>query len=125
MDKKYAVTALIYALLGLSLGIYMASSKNHSQHVTHAHIMLVGFVVTFIYAIIYKLWLANVCSKLFWPQFISHQLGALGIVVGLYCLYGGIIAEPKIGPVLGVASILVLAAMVMQTVLFIQHANKQ
>ncbi len=46
MHRQYVITALGYGLLGLLLGIYMAHSQNHLQHVTHAHIMLIGFVVS-------------------------------------------------------------------------------
>ena len=46
MDRKYVLTGLGYALLGLLLGIHMAATKNHGQLVTHAHIMLLGFVVS-------------------------------------------------------------------------------
>ena len=48
MDRKFVISALCYALLGMVLGIHMAASKDHGQFVTHAHIMLVGFVVSFI-----------------------------------------------------------------------------
>ena len=60
MDRKYILTAFGYAILGLALGIYMAASKNHGQHVTHAHIMLIGFLLSFIYGLCHKLWLNNV-----------------------------------------------------------------
>ena len=108
MERKYLLTALGYLLLGLLLGIHMAMSKNHSQLVTHAHIMLVGFVVSFIYAVCLKLWCANSEYKFRTAQFFIHQIGTLILVVGLFLLYGGFMPEPKIGPILGVGSILVL-----------------
>ena len=55
LDKKFVVWALSFAAVGLSLGIYMAATQNHSELVAHAHIMLIGFVVSFIYGIIHKL----------------------------------------------------------------------
>ena len=51
MDKKYITTALGYAIIGMMLGIYMAASKDHGHMVTHAHIMMIGFVVSFIYGL--------------------------------------------------------------------------
>jgi len=47
-DKKYVVWALSYAAVGLVLGIYMAATHNHAELVTHAHILLIGFVVSLI-----------------------------------------------------------------------------
>lgn len=53
-------------------------------------------------------------GKLVKVQFALHQLGALVMVIGLFLLYGGIMPEPSIGPILGISSIVVLiAAMIM------------
>lgn len=117
------MTALGYAILGMLLGIYMASSKNHGQLVTHAHIMLIGFVVSFAYAVIYKVWLTEYSHKLAMLQFALHSLGTILIVIGLFCLYGQWLPEPTIGPILGIASILVLSAMVVMKVQFIKQAK--
>ena len=59
LDRKYLVFALVYAILGMSLGIFMAASHNHGQFVTHAHLLLIGFVVSLIYGVIHKLWLVE------------------------------------------------------------------
>lgn len=55
MDRKFIISALCYAILGMCLGIYMAKSGVHGHRVTHAHIMLAGFVVSFIYGLCHKL----------------------------------------------------------------------
>ena len=47
MDRRFVLTAFGDAILGLALGIYMAASKNHGQHVTHAHFMLIGVFAFF------------------------------------------------------------------------------
>lgn len=109
-DRKYLVWSLAYVALGMSLGIYMAASHNHAQHVTHAHILLVGFVVSFIYAVIHKLWLGEQTSLLARVQLIAHQAGALTMFSGLFLLYGSIVAPESIEPVLALSSIVVLAA---------------
>jgi len=113
MDKKYLGWALAYVTAGMGLGIYMAASHNHAQHVTHAHILLVGFVVSFIYAAIHKLWLGEMASLLAKVQFIVHHAGALTLFTGLFLLYGAIVPEAKIEPVLAVASISVFTAALM------------
>ncbi len=120
MDKKYITTALGYAIIGMMLGIYMAASKDHGHMVTHAHIMLIGFVVSFIYGLCHKLWLNNTSSKLATVQFYIHQLGAIGIVVGLFLLYGKHVELETIDPVLAVSSIIVLTGMILMKVMFIK-----
>lgn len=120
MDRKFLMTAFGYAIVGIVLGIYMAMTKNHSQHVTHAHIMLVGFVVSFIYAACYKLWLPADTGGLGKAQYWGHQLSALGISIGLYILYGAHLPEPTIGPVLGIFSIIALISLILMKVLLIR-----
>jgi len=118
VDRKFALAGLIYAVVGMILGIVMAASKNHGQMVTHAHIMLLGFVVSFIYALCHKLWLSNSDGTLGQIQFWLHQLGAAILVVGLFLLYGGLVGIDKLDPILAIASTVVLTAMILMVVMF-------
>jgi surface polysaccharide O-acyltransferase-like enzyme len=120
MDRKYIITALCYAIVGMLLGIYMAASKNHGEMVTHAHIMLAGFVVSFIYGLCHKLWLGNNTSVLAQVQFYLHQVGVFGMCLGLFLLYGQFIALEKLDPILALSSIAVLIGMILMAVLFIK-----
>lgn len=120
MDKKFVISSLSYAVLGMLLGIYMAASQNHGQLVTHAHIMLAGFVVTFIYGLCHKLWLSNGDSALAQVQFWVHQAGVLIMVVGLFLLYGHFIALEVMDPILAFSSILVLVGMILMSLLFVR-----
>ena len=123
MDRKYILTSFGYAIIGLALGIFMAASKDHGHLVTHAHIMLIGFVVSFIYGLCHKLWLNNVVSKLSLAQFYIHQIGTLGVVIGLFLYYGKFVSLETIDPVLALSSIAVLIGMVLMKVLFIKSTK--
>lgn len=123
MDRKFLMTSLGYAILGLLLGIHMAASHNHSQLVTHAHIMLVGFVVSFAYALCHKLWLPLAQPTLAKVQFVLHQFGTLAIVVGLFVLYGKYMADAKIEPLLTAGSLAVLVAMILMKVMVIRSGK--
>ena len=125
MDRKFILTSFGYAIIGLALGIFMAASKNHGQLVTHAHIMLIGFVVSFIYGLCHKLWLNNIISPLSKLQFYFHQAGTIGVVIGLFLLYGNFVAVEAVDPVLAISSIAVLIGMVLMKVLFIQSTKLQ
>jgi hypothetical protein len=107
-DRKYLICALGYAALGICLGIYMAASHNHTEFVAHAHILLIGFVLSFAYGIIHKLWLYGPSAVLAAVQFAVHQAGALTLSLGLFLLYGNIVPSATLDPILGVASGLVL-----------------
>ena len=120
MDRKYVLTAFGYAIIGLALGIFMAASKDHGHLVTHAHIMLVGFVLSFIYGLCHKLWLNNDTSKLAVAQFYIHQVGAIFLIIGLFLLYGNFVALETIDPLLAIASIVVFIGVILMKILFIK-----
>ena len=123
MDRKFVLTGLGYAIVGLALGIYMAASNNHGQLVTHAHIMLLGFVVSFVYGVCHKLWLNNSTSKLAMVQFYIHQLGTLFLLTGLFLLYGQFVDAEAIEPVLSIASVVVLVGLILMKILFIRSTK--
>ncbi len=118
MDRKFSITGLVYAALGMLLGIYMAASHNHGQMVTHAHILLLGFVVSFIYGLCHKLWLDAGNSVLARVQFYAHQLGVIAMVTGLFLLFGQQLPAEKLEPLLSVGSLLVLVALIAMLILF-------
>jgi hypothetical protein len=128
-DRKYLVWALSYAVVGMCLGIFMAASHNHAQHVTHAHIMLVGFVVSLSYGVIHKLWLSERPATLAKIQFIAHHTGAVMMFTGLLLYYGEMVALAQIEPLLSLASISVLSAALLMLVMAVKanriHAREQ
>ena len=101
MDRKFVATGLGFGILGL----------------------LVGFVVSFVYGVCHKLWLGNNEFGLARIQFYLHVVGAIGITIGLYLLYGGIVAPENIEPVLSISSIAVLIGMILMKVLFVRSKN--
>jgi len=107
-DRKYLIWALSYAAIGICLGIYMAASQNHSEFVAHAHILLIGFVLSFAYGIIHKLWLSKPSRAVATVQFAVHQAAAVTLSVGLFLLYGNMVSEARLGSILGLGSSLVL-----------------
>jgi len=124
MDRKFVLSAFGYAVIGLLLGIYMAASKDHGQLVTHAHIMLVGFVVSFIYGLCHKLWISNSGSTLAQVQFYTHHVATVFLIIGLFLFYGNFVALETIDPYLAVASIVVLIGLIMMTIILVQSKEK-
>ena len=122
-DRKYLVWALAYVAAGMALGIYMAASHNHAQQVTHAHILLVGFVVSFIYAVIHKLWLGEQTPRLARIQLVAHQVGALTMFAGLFLLYGGIVPPEQIESILAPSTIVVFIAALMMIVMVLKQPS--
>ena len=123
LDKRFLIWGLSFAAVGLSLGIYMAATHNHGQLVTHAHILLIGFVLSFVYGIIHRLWLENPNRAMANVQFVVHQAAAVTISVGLFLLYGNMVSEPTLGPILGVASAGVLLGMLLMLYMAVRSAR--
>lgn len=113
MDRQFLTTAFIYGTLGLALGILMAATRNHVQMPAHAHILLLGFVVSMFYAVVHKLWLRKPSVMVSRLQFWLHQIGVIGLAGGLYLLYGGYAARDVLEPILGAASFSALIAFVL------------
>jgi hypothetical protein len=107
-DKKYLLWGMGYAVAGMGLGVFMGASHDHTQHVTHAHILLVGFVTSILYGIVHKLWLDGKTPRVAGLQFMVHQAGAMAMLLGLLLLFGNTLPLALLDPVLGIASIIVL-----------------
>ncbi|MEZ5738183.1 MAG: hypothetical protein R3E68_01130 [Burkholderiaceae bacterium] len=117
---RHTLFGLVFAILGMGLGIYMASSHNHTQHVTHAHILLLGTVLSLLYATIYRLWSPQTPTRLATTQLLLHQVGTVILVGGLFALYGGLAPESVLGPLLGVGSVAVMGSTLLMLLVYVR-----
>jgi hypothetical protein len=53
--NRYFRISVLYALVGMVWGIYMAITEDHSTYPAHAHLLLLGWVSMVIYGVIYRL----------------------------------------------------------------------
>jgi len=119
IDRKFLLCSLAYAVFGIGVGIYMAASKNHTELVAHAHILLVGFLMSFVYGLIYKLWVSAEIRSIANIQFYMHQLSALVMLAGLLLFYGGLFRE-ALDPILAVSSLGVFGSALLMSYLVIR-----
>ena len=123
IDRKFLLCSLAYAVFGMGVGIYMAASKNHTELVAHAHILLVGFLVSFVYGLIHKLWVSTEIRSIANVQFYLHQLSALVMLAGLLLFYGGLFRE-VLDPILAASSLGVLGSALLMVHLVIRFPAK-
>lgn len=87
--RLFFTLAIVYAICGMALGLHMAISEDHGQAVTHAHIMLAGWVSTAIFAFFYHHFpdiSGSATAKAhFWLQTVSTVV----MLASLLLLYGG------------------------------------
>ncbi len=122
--RLHTLFGLFFVIVGLSIGVYMGASGNHTQQVTHAHILLIGFVLSLLYASIYRLWIPEGASRLAIAQLALHHLGAVALAVALFMLFGKVAPEASLAPLLAIASNAVLLAAVLMLVIFLRSAKK-
>ena len=55
LAARFFGTALVYAVLGMTLGLIMGISHDHSQMPAHAHLLVIGWVSFALYGFFYHL----------------------------------------------------------------------
>ena len=84
IDRAYVAVALLWAVAGMLLGLYMGIAEDNTLLVTHVAMMLPAFVTLAIYGMIYRLWPTMQKSPVAAVQFWIAMAGSAGIVVGSY-----------------------------------------
>ena len=73
--RNFFTLAVIYAILGILLGLQMAITTDHGEKVTHAHIMLAGWASMALFAYFYHLFPAinakGIATVHFWIQAVA------------------------------------------------------
>ena len=108
--RNFFTLAIVFAICGMMLGLSMAMSQDHSQLPTHAHIMVLGWVMSAVFAFFYHLFPAVGQKTIAVVHFWLTAISGIGLMIGLYVMLAG---NPAIEPVLGIASISFYAAMLL------------
>jgi len=87
--KAFFLTAVVYGVLGMLLGLDMAMRHDHAELPTHAHIMVVGWLSFAVFAFFYHLLGAAVPRWLALTHAWLAQVSLAVMVVGLWLFYGG------------------------------------
>ena len=118
IDRAYVAIALLWAIAGMLLGLYMGIAADNKLLVMHVAMMLTGFVTLAIYGMLYRLWPALKESPLARIQFWIAVLSAAGIIVGSYffAISGGVLLAAG-------ASVVFIVSAVLMAWLFIAKAR--
>jgi len=84
IDRTYVAVALLWAVAGMLLGLYMGIAADNTLKTMHVAMMVVGFVTLAIYGMLYRLWPELKKSKLARAQFWIAVVSSAGIIVGSY-----------------------------------------
>ena len=102
--------AVLFVVVGMAMGIGMAATQNHSIMPAHAHLNLLGWVSLFLFGIYYERRPALDTSRLAMFQAGLWSVGTVILTIAVAAIHLGYTAAD---PVAGIASLLVLAAMLL------------
>lgn len=108
VSRNFLLLGSVFLIVGIVMGMYMGGSGDHSLAASHAHINLVGFVLSVVFALTYKAYPAMTEERLAGIHFWLHLVGALILNVMLYLLMAEIIAEAAMVPLAPISELLVL-----------------
>jgi hypothetical protein len=104
MSNWFLRLAVLYLIAGVSLGLFMAASHDHSMFPVHAHLNLLGWVSLTLFGLFYRAFPQAVSTTLakahFWIYVPSHFMQMMFLAM----LFRG---YTQVEPVLGVVSSLV------------------
>jgi hypothetical protein len=120
ISSRFFRLAVFYLLAGITLGIVMAASHDHSMFPVHAHLNLLGWVTMSLFALFYRAWPQAAESRMarahFWLYVPAHFVQ----MISLAALYRGVAA---VEPILGLASVLVGAGIVCFAFVLWKHTS--
>jgi hypothetical protein len=112
--------AVIYFMMGIGLGIYMGASGDHLLVPVHAHFNLLGWASLALVGLIYHQFPVAGSHRLARIQFWLHNLGLLTAMALLVAILRG---NSSLEPVIGVASIVIGASVVLFAINVFQNVR--
>ncbi|GHF57409.1 hypothetical protein [Seohaeicola zhoushanensis] len=115
LPQYFLMLAVLAALMGMSWGIHMAISQDHSLAPAHAHLNLVGWVTFSIFAFYYHLMPSAAASGLAKLHFGLAVAGLVLMIPGIYlALTQGSEPMAAIGSILTLLSMLTFGVVVLR-----------
>ena len=107
MTSLWARTALCWFLAALCFGLYLGFTQQFQFSSSHAHVGLLGWVSSGLFALLYALAGGETPrgARLHWA---AHNLGALGMASGLYLVVRT--GNEMFGMQIGLSGLLILLA---------------
>lgn len=108
VSRNFMLLGAAFLIIGIVIGMYMGGSGDHSLAVSHAHINLLGFTLSVLFALTYKAYPAMASGRLASTHFWLHLVGAGILNVLLFLLLTKVITEAAMVPLAPISELLVL-----------------
>ena len=83
IDVTFIGGGLVFLIGGMAFGMWMGAHEDFQLADAHAHLNLLGFVISTLYGLIHRAYPDLARSRLAWPQCIAHFIGVLIFVPGI------------------------------------------
>lgn len=113
VSRNFLVLASLFLIVGITIGSYMGGSGDHTLAVSHAHINLLGFTLSAIFALTYKAFPAMADSRLASLHFWLHAVGAVVLNTMLFLMLAGMVTEAAMFPIAPITELLVLLGVIL------------
>lgn len=123
VSRNFVLYGAVFLVIGIVFGMYMGGSGDHKFAPLHAHINLLAFTLSVVFALAYRSFPAMGESKLAGYHFWLHVVGTTVVLIMLYLLFSGTITEAGMAPVAPIAELLVLIGVVLFLVNAYQNAH--
>jgi len=123
VSRNFLLLGSAFLIVGLVIGMYMGGSGDHKLAASHAHINLLGFVLSVLFALTYKAYPAMIDGQLARYHFWLHLAGALIVNALLFLLLAGVISEAAMVPLAPISELLILVGVVLYGWNVMQNAN--
>lgn len=109
IDEYYIMAGLAWLIAGMVFGMWLGASNHLGFANSHAHMALVGFVVSTLFGMTYRFFPAMKISRIAALQFVVYEVGAILLVLGKLKVDAGggdqVVAVGSIVTVVGVIMI--------------------
>jgi hypothetical protein len=120
LPKRFFVAAILFALTGMGLGIWMGITgpEVFNYAPVHAHINLAGWATLFLFGLWYRGAPSAAATGLAQAHFWVAVIGAILLVIGIV---GAVMPNETLDKVVIPGSLLTLASMAMFLVIVLRH----
>lgn len=123
IPRNFMLLGTIFLVIGIVMGMYMGGSGDHTLAASHAHINLLGFVLSAIFALTYKTFPVMADSGLARVHFWMHFVGAVVLNLLLFLLLLQVISDAAMLPLAPISEFLILLGVVIFGWNVLKHAE--
>lgn len=105
ISRSFIGIGILYLLVGIGFGMYMGGKGDFTFTPLHAHINLVGFVLMTLFGLVYRQFPAMAAGNLAKAHFWLHLVGSVVLLIMLFLLLSGRIAETSMVPIAPIAEV--------------------